>query len=104
MSSQVKPASILVVDDEAVIRDMMVDILSLEGYEPLLARNGKDALEQLAHEQSCLIFLDMMMPVMDGRDFCLQLQANEELRRKHVIVVMSALGNLVQAEQLGVTS
>ncbi|GAC1372519.1 MAG: hypothetical protein NVS2B12_25160 [Ktedonobacteraceae bacterium] len=88
---------ILVVDDEPVIRDMMVDILELEGYAIEVARNGHEALEKLLHahpEDGYLIFLDMMMPVMDGRTFCERLNANPALRRRQVIVLMSALDQL----------
>lgn len=99
----VKPRKILVVDDEPVIRDMMVDILDLEGYAVEVARNGREALEKLLHADVAdgyLIFLDLMMPVMDGRTFCEYLNANPELRRRHVIVLMSALDQLTLTASL----
>jgi CheY-like chemotaxis protein len=92
-----KPQRILVVDDEPVIRDMMVDILDLEGYVIEVARNGRDALERLLHAKSSegyLIFLDLMMPVMDGYELCLSLNADTQLRARHTIVLMSALDQL----------
>ncbi len=95
--SYAKPSKILVVDDEPVIRDMMVDILDMEGYAVEVARNGREALEKLLHADSAdsyLIFLDLMMPVMDGRTFCEQLYSLPELRRRHMIVLMSALDHL----------
>lgn len=99
-----KPGKILVVDDEPVIRDMMVDILDMEGYTVEVARNGQEALEKLIHADSndgYLIFLDLMMPVMDGRTFCQHLQARPEIRRRHVIVLMSALDHLSSISSLG---
>jgi response regulator RpfG family c-di-GMP phosphodiesterase len=59
--------SILIVDDEAVIRDLMTDILTNEGYEVEAARNGKDALNRLQKPNDfVLLFTDIMMPEMDG--------------------------------------
>ena len=94
------PRHILVVDDDPIIRDMMVDILSFEGYSIQVARNGREALEKLSKDENYLVFLDMLMPVMDGREVCYQLGAEPRLRQRHVIIVMSALDNLIEAEQL----
>lgn len=97
------PKKILVVDDEAVIRDMMVDILDLEGYPVEVARNGREALDKVrtARPQTgYLIFLDLMMPVMDGHEFCRLLSEDASVRQQHVIVIMSALDQLLQAKSL----
>ncbi|QBD80490.1 response regulator [Ktedonosporobacter rubrisoli] len=93
---------ILVVDDDPIIRDMMVDIFDLEGYPIRVARNGREALEKMRQGKRYLVFLDLMMPVMDGREVCLQLDAEPEVRKRHVIVVMSAMDNLAQAATLNV--
>jgi len=95
-----KPHKILVVDDDPVIRDMMVDILDFEGYAIQVARNGREALDILRGDESYLVFLDLMMPVMDGRELCLALSAEPEYRQRHVLVVMSAMDNLSQAASL----
>jgi len=102
MSKQITPRNVLVVDDDPVIRDMMVDILNLEGYDPLVARNGQEALELLRREESLLVFLDLLMPVMDGNEVCLRLNADPGLRQRHVIVLMSALDHLAHAAALNV--
>jgi CheY-like chemotaxis protein len=94
------PRPILVVDDDPIIRDMMVDILSFEGYAIQVARNGREALEKLSKDVNYLVFLDMLMPGIDGREVCYRLSAEPQLRRRHVIIVMSALDNLIEAEQL----
>ena len=94
---------ILVVDDEPVIRDMMVDILDMEGYVVEVARNGREALDKvLSTPDHYLIFLDMMMPVMDGRSFCEHLSARPEVRKRHIIVLMSALDRLSSISSLHV--
>ncbi len=96
----IKSRDILVVDDDPIIRDMMVDILSLEGYIPEVARNGREALEKLSNDAGYLVFLDMLMPAMDGREVCLRLAAEPQKRKRHIIIIMSALDNLVEATQL----
>jgi CheY-like chemotaxis protein len=62
---------IFVVDDEEMIRDSIVEFLDDHGYEAVGAVDGRDALDKLAASESrpCLILLDLMMPVMDGRSF-----------------------------------
>ncbi|GER87754.1 response regulator [Dictyobacter vulcani] len=100
-----RPQNILVVDDEAVIRDMMSDILDLEGYPIQVARNGKEALDIVSSsdpQTGYLIFLDLMMPVMDGYEFCRALSADPVRRQRHTIVIMSALDQLAQAQSLQV--
>ncbi|MBI2519100.1 MAG: response regulator [Bdellovibrio sp.] len=61
---------ILIVEDDAAIREGLRYALELEGYEVSTAIHGKDGLEQLAKGPSpCLILLDLMMPVMNGWQF-----------------------------------
>jgi CheY-like chemotaxis protein len=94
--------SVLVVDDDPVIRDMMVDILSFEDYPIVVARNGCEALDKLRGEENYLVFLDLMMPVMDGREFCEQFHADPTLRNRHVVVIMSAMDRMEEAASLQV--
>lgn len=96
----IKNRDILVVDDDPIIRDMMVDILSLEGYTTQVARNGREALEKLNEDTNYLVFLDMLMPGVDGREVCHQLATQPQKRQRHVIIIMSALDNLGEATQL----
>ncbi len=95
-----RPHSILVVDDDAIIRDMMVDIL--EGYSVTTARNGREALDKLSSGEGYLVFLDLMMPVMTGEELCQRLNAEPQLRALHKIVLMSAADQLAHAKALGV--
>jgi len=61
---------ILVVDDDADIRDTIVEVLEEAGHTAEAAANGDEALQKLrGSEPPCLILLDLMMPVMDGRTF-----------------------------------
>jgi DNA-binding response OmpR family regulator len=61
--------TILVVDDEQNLREMIRVYLEQEGYRVLQAANGQEALFVARHEKPDLIILDLMMPVMGGYDF-----------------------------------
>ena len=97
-----RPTKVLVVDDDPVIRDMMVDILDFEGYPIRIARNGNEALELMRGEESYLVFLDLLMPVVSGKDVCDILDKDLTLRSRHIIILMSALDRLEEASTLNV--
>lgn len=63
------PVSVLVVDDDSDIREVVEMALTEHGYTVASAGNGAEALEALARFAPDVILLDLMMPVMDGRDF-----------------------------------
>lgn len=84
----------LVVDDDPVIRDMMVDMLEYEGFSLRVARNGLEALKVLRGDEDYLVFLDVMMPTMSGKEVCEQLEADPATRQRHKIFLMSALDKL----------
>lgn len=81
---------------------MMVDILECEGYTPDLARNGQEALRLLSGPQNYLVFLDLLMPATSGKDLCLTLAAQPQVRQRHTIVLMSALDHLDETLKLDV--
>jgi CheY-like chemotaxis protein len=97
-----QPRKVLVVDDDPVIRDMMADILNDEGYNVNLARNGREALMAMNGEDNYFVFLDLMMPVMGGRDVCKALDNYPQVRKRHIIVLMSAMDNIEEVEALHV--
>ena len=80
--------SILIVDDDADIRESLADALEEEGYRVACASNGKEALRLLRDEKlrPDLILLDIMMPVMDGWGFRAEQQKDPELAPIPVIV------------------
>ena len=67
---QLNMAKILVVDDENEVRTLLEFIFQDAGYEVISARNGKEAVALAIQERPDLIFLDIMMPVMDGYEAC----------------------------------
>jgi len=86
----VSGGTILVVDDERDIREVLRDILEDEGYEVLLAANGAQALALLAglpHPR--VVILDLIMPVMSGVELYAALKADPALRGIPVIISTS---------------
>ena len=61
---------ILVVDDEEDVRNLLVLIFRDSGYQVITAENGQIAVEKARAEHPDLIFLDILMPVMDGFEAC----------------------------------
>ncbi len=94
LNTNTKPRKILVVDDDPIIRDMMSDILESEGYAVTTARNGFEALKLMHGDERYLVFLDVMMPNMDGKEVCERLDADPHTRQRHAIILMSALDRL----------
>jgi CheY-like chemotaxis protein len=76
---------ILICDDDPVILRLLQVNLELEGYEPLLAHHGEQAVEVATAEQPDLVILDIMMPRMDGYEACQLLKANESTKDIPVI-------------------
>lgn len=70
-------ATILVVDDEAMIRNLLTKFFTLRGYRVRAAQNGAEALAMVAQQPPDLIILDMYMPGMNG------IEVLRELRAKH---------------------
>ena len=71
--------TILVVDDEAHIRDLVRLYLEKEGYQVQVAVNGAAALAQVRQSPPALVVLDLMMPEMDGWEVCRHLRAASNL-------------------------
>lgn len=69
--------TVLVVDDEKDIRDLIAYNLSKEGFAVLTAADGKEALDKLAQTRAHVIVLDVMMPGMDGYEVCRTIRAND---------------------------
>jgi two-component system response regulator MprA len=89
-----RKGSVLIVDDEEAILDMLREFLAAEGYEVGVARDGVDALDAVAKRSPSVILLDMKMPRMDGWRFA------EELRKRGhdvPVIVMTAAHNARQS-------
>ena len=87
-------ATILVVEDNDDVRDMMAVTLELEGHHPITAANGREALDMLLRGlRPCLILLDLMMPIMNGWEFRRAVEADPVLRHIPIVVVSAATGH-----------
>ena len=91
-------ATVLVVEDEFGIADLIEAVLEDEGHSILMAANGKAGLEMLAKERPHLVFLDYMMPVMDGASMLRSMTADPSFRDLPV-VMMSSLPEATVAER-----
>jgi CheY-like chemotaxis protein len=78
---------ILLVDDSQTVLLMHQLLLADRGYELLTARDGQAGVEKAIAERPDIIFLDVLMPRMDGLDACKALRANESTRHIPIILV-----------------
>lgn len=78
------PNTILVVDDQSSVRQLLQEYLSEQGFRVLTAVDGQNAIYQARHEPPDLILLDIMMPKMDGYQF---LRQYRQERQTPVIII-----------------
>jgi CheY-like chemotaxis protein len=80
---------VLVVEDDADIRQALLEVLQDHAYDAVSAGNGQEALARLQSTATrpCLILLDVMMPVMDGWTFRTAQASDPELRSIPVVVL-----------------
>ena len=97
---------ILVVDDSKTIRRTAETLLSKEGCQVFTAIDGFDALSKIADHQPDLIFVDIMMPRLDGYETCSLIKHNKVFKETPVIMLSSkdglfdrARGRIVGSEQ-----
>ncbi|MDF0729328.1 response regulator transcription factor [Pseudomonas entomophila] len=81
--------TLLVVDDDDEIRELLCDYLSDAGYQVLAAADGEEMRQQLARRKVDLVVLDLMLPGEDGLSLCRQLQAQPGL----AVIMLSAKGS-----------
>ncbi len=93
---------ILVVDDEQPIREWLKSVLDREGYETILASDGKEAVRLAESGSPHLIILDAMMPELDGIKTCVALKANERTRVIPIILATGFTEVLAAAVNAGV--
>lgn len=81
--------SILIVDDEFGLAELLREMLRDSGYNVLLAINGRLALEILGEEPVDLVLTDMMMPVMDGAELATAMRGDDKYRATPIIMMTS---------------
>jgi CheY-like chemotaxis protein len=84
--------SILVVDDDDDLRTMLCVVLSAEGYRTVGAADGVEALERLRNDgPTALMFVDLMMPRMNGEDLIREMTQDPSLARIPIAIVSGQL-------------
>jgi DNA-binding response OmpR family regulator len=87
---------ILVVDDEAVIREWLADAFTTQGYEPYVAENGQEAMQILNREDIYVIVLDLKLFGMNGIELCRKIRQRRPLA---IIYAMTGWGALFEVEE-----
>jgi twitching motility two-component system response regulator PilG len=91
-TANAKKLRVLVVDDSATIRRSAESMLVSEGYEVFTAENGFEALSQITRHRPDLIFVDIMMPRLDGYQTCAIIKNNADFRNTPVVMLTSKDG------------
>jgi CheY-like chemotaxis protein len=84
------PATVLIVEDEFAIADLLEMALTDEGYRVVKAANGRQGLERIAENSPDLVISDFMMPVLDGAGL-VQAMRQSETQREIPVVIMSSM-------------
>ena len=82
---------ILLVDDEPDVVKMLAYRIKHAGYDVVTALNGKEALDIVNKEPVDLIMLDMLMPVMDGKETSTKIKQDEKLKKIPVIILTASI-------------
>jgi CheY-like chemotaxis protein len=86
-----KAHTVLIVEDEEDLRELMRESLELRGYRVVTAQEGQEALDKIGGiDRLCLVLLDLLMPGMNGWDFFDRMRERPELAQVPVIVHSSA--------------
>src|ERR1017187_9771741 len=97
----VGPASVLIIDDEAAIRESLEALLTMEGFQVMMAVDGPAGLDQLAHNEYDLLLLDLALPGGSGIDL---LPRIVEMQPDMPVIMITAFGtvsNVVDAIRAG---
>jgi CheY-like chemotaxis protein len=94
-------ATVLIVDDEFGIAELLDAVLSDDGHTVVTAANGRQGLARVAASRPDLIFLDFMMPVMDGPAMLAALRADPETRGIPVVLMSSMPEDTVRERAAG---
>jgi len=90
--AEAAPVKVLVIDDSNTIRRSAELFLKQAGFEVILAEDGFDALSKIADHQPRVIFVDIMMPRLDGYQTCALIKQHPQLKSTPVIMLSSKDG------------
>ncbi|HEY8695755.1 MAG TPA: response regulator [Chloroflexota bacterium] len=92
------PGPIVIIDDEPFALRAMSYLLTREGYEVVTASNGEEGLQRVQELRPPLVFLDIMMPRLDGYEVCRRIRGDASLNGTYIIM-LSAKGQQVDRER-----
>lgn len=106
MEQDLNGLKVMIIDDSKTIRRTAETLLQKEGCEVITAEDGFDALAKIADHKPRIIFVDVMMPRLDGYQTCALIKNNSEFRSTPVIMLSSkdglfdkAKGRIVGSDQ-----
>jgi twitching motility two-component system response regulator PilG len=106
MEQELQGVKVLVIDDSKTIRRSAENLLSKEGFDVITATDGFDALAKIADSRPEIIFVDIMMPRLDGYQTCALIKNNSEFKATPVVMLSSkdglfdkAKGRIVGSDQ-----
>jgi len=95
------PASVLIIDDEAAIRDSLETLLTMEGFQVVMAVDGAAGLEQLAQREFDLVLLDLALPGESGMDLLPKILEMQPGMPVIMITAFGTVSNVVEAIRSG---
>lgn len=93
-----KTPLILVVDDDAIIRNMLIKALKKQNFDTIDAANGADGIELFRQHRPDMVLLDVLMPVMNGFEACLLMRAIDP-QRVVPIIMLTGLDDVTSVEK-----
>ncbi len=90
-----------VIDDEAVIRDVLAQLLTSEGYEVEMSSSGEEALEKFPSQSFDVVLLDLLMPGLDGLEVLRRIKRVDPLAAVIIITAYGSVESAVEALKIG---
>ena len=84
---------VLIVEDEAPLRNAVSDILSFEGFDVFQAKNGQEGLDLALQEHPDIILLDLMMPIMDGLTMLEKLREDQDYGKTAAVILLTNIND-----------
>ena len=91
--------SIIVVDDEQAVRDVVARTLQGEGYDVVTASSGKEALQKVTHKNFDLMFLDIRMPGINGMNVLSRMKTEHPATTVVMLTAVSSMSAMMEANR-----
>jgi len=98
LSTPMEQKKILIADDNENIREALTYLLEDEGYKLWLAKDGADTLRKVNEVHPDILFLDIMMPEINGYDVCRTIKSDPNLKKTYIIM-LTAKGQVGEQER-----